>query len=46
MTMTNHAIRVPDELWQAAIETARRHDQTVSKVVRRALAAYVEEGKR
>ena len=36
-------VRVDDELWQAALEKAKRRRETVADVIRRALLAYVEE---
>jgi len=38
---TARTVRIADELWQAAIETAQQRGETVSDVVRRGLAAYV-----
>jgi hypothetical protein len=35
------AVRVPDDLWDAALAAARDRGESVSEVVRRALAAYV-----
>lgn len=34
-------VRVPDELWQAALLKAQDRGETVSDVVRRALERYV-----
>jgi antitoxin component of RelBE/YafQ-DinJ toxin-antitoxin module len=36
------AIRIPDDLWQAALAAAERRGETVSDVVRRALQRYVK----
>ena len=36
-------VRVDDELWQAALEKAKRRRETVADVIRRALLAYVED---
>lgn len=35
-------VRVDDELWCAALETARANNTTVSAVVRQALTRYVQ----
>ncbi len=35
------AVRIPDGLWDAALRTARRRNETVSEVIRRALTSYV-----
>ena len=35
------AVRVEDELWQAAQKRARERGETVSDVIRRALKRYV-----
>jgi antitoxin component of RelBE/YafQ-DinJ toxin-antitoxin module len=35
------AIRIPDDLWQAALAAADKRGETVSEVVRRALQRYV-----
>ena len=42
MPDTPRAIRIPDELWQAALEKARANGDTLSEVVRRALDRYVK----
>lgn len=34
-------VRVPDELWEAALRIAHDRGETVSEVVRRALERYV-----
>lgn len=39
---TAHTIRVPDPLWNAALERATQQDETVSAVIRRALRQYTE----
>lgn len=36
-------VRVPDELWQAALRKARANDEKVSDVIRRALEEYVND---
>ena len=38
---TPRAVRVPDELWQAALDKARREGTTVTAVVLAALQRYV-----
>lgn len=38
---TPRAIRIPDEVWQAALEKARREGTTVTAVVLAALQRYV-----
>lgn len=38
-------VRVDDELWEAALMRAKQRRESVSDVIRRALLAYVEEGK-
>lgn len=35
------AVRVPDELWRAAVEKAAREETTVTAVVLAALRAYI-----
>ena len=39
---TPRAIRIPDELWHAALEKAEANGETVSDIVRRALEKYVK----
>jgi hypothetical protein len=39
---TPRAIRVPDDLWAAALAKAQQRDETVSDVVRRALERFVK----
>lgn len=39
--MSTRAIRIPDDLWFAALEKARANGDTLSDVVRAALARYV-----
>lgn len=34
-------VRVPDDLWQAALERARTEDTDLAKVIRNALREYV-----
>lgn len=41
----NRNVRVDDELWEAAQAKAKDRRESVSDVIRRALLAYVEEGK-
>lgn len=36
-------VRMPDELWQAALALAKRRGETVSDVIRAALERYVRE---
>lgn len=38
-------VRIADELWNAALAVATRQGETVSDVVREALATYVEANK-
>jgi predicted CopG family antitoxin len=38
---TPRAIRISDDLWEAALAKAKEKDETVSDVVRRALERYV-----
>lgn len=40
---TPRAIRIPDDLWLAALERARANGDTVSAIVRDALRRYVRE---
>lgn len=40
------AIRVPDELWQAAQAEAAANGESVSDVVRHALELYVKRGRK
>lgn len=37
----NRSVRVPDELWQAALRVAHDRDETVTEVILRALERYV-----
>lgn len=39
----NRAIRIPDELWHAALETAHARGEYLSDIVRDCLRAYVEK---
>ena len=39
---TPRAIRIPDDLWEAALEKAHANGETLSEVVRRALERYVK----
>ena len=36
-------VRVPDDLWEAAQEAAKKNGETVSEVIRRALEQYVAD---
>lgn len=38
-----HGVRVPDDLWQAVKEKARRRGETVTEVVIRALRRYLRD---
>jgi predicted transcriptional regulator len=38
-------VRVPDDLWREAQQTAEKRGETVSEVVREALAEYVERNR-
>jgi predicted transcriptional regulator len=38
-------VRVPDELWDAALTRAQRDDTNLSEIIRQALAAYVDHEK-
>ena len=42
MPDTPRAIRIPDDLWHAALEKAAANGDTVSEIVRKALARYVK----
>lgn len=42
MPDTPRAIRIPDDLWQAALAKATERGDTVSEVVRKALERYVK----
>lgn len=37
-------VRVPQELWDAALARAQRDETNLSEIIRAALAAYVEDG--
>jgi predicted DNA-binding protein len=39
---TPRAIRIPDDLWEAALAKAEANGETVSDIVRRALERYVK----
>lgn len=39
-----HAIRIPDELWKAALAEAKRRGETLNDVLRRALERYLDRG--
>ena len=36
------AVRIPDDLWKAALDRAHANGETLSEVVRRALERYVK----
>ena len=42
MSDTPRAIRIPDDLWQAALDKAHANGDTLSDIVRRALERYVK----
>jgi hypothetical protein len=42
MPDTPRAIRIPDDLWQAALDKAHANGDTLSDIVRRALERYVK----
>lgn len=37
-----HAIRIPDELWEAALAEARDRGENLNEAIRRFLRAYVD----
>jgi len=37
-----HAIRIPDDLWQAALSLARSRGENLSDIIRAALADYIK----
>lgn len=39
---TPRAIRIPDDLWAAALNKAREREETVSDVIRLALERYIK----
>jgi hypothetical protein len=39
---TPRAVRIPDDLWEAALAKTQLEGETVSEVVRRALERYVK----
>ena len=39
---TPRAIRIPDDVWQAALAKAAERDETVTAVVLRALRRYIK----
>lgn len=45
MAMKQRFIRIPDHLWDAATETARRRNTDVSTVVRDLLTEYVDRNR-
>ena len=44
--MIQRTYRVPQKLYDAAMERAVENEEDLSDVIRRALLAYVEEGRR
>ena len=40
---TRHAIRIPDELWQAALTLARERGDKLSDIIRQALHDYIKQ---
>jgi hypothetical protein len=40
---TRHAIRIPDDLWSAALAKARERGDKLSQIIRQALVAYLDE---
>lgn len=42
---TKRGVRVDDDLWERAQAKAKDRRESVADVIRRALLAYVEEGK-
>ena len=36
------SVRIPDEVWLAALEIASQRNETVSEVIRKALERYVK----
>lgn len=43
MPDTPRAIRIPDDLWLAALAKAQERNESVSEVVRKALQRYVSK---
>lgn len=43
MPDTPRAIRVPDDLWHAAVAKAKEREESVSEIVRKALERYVKK---
>lgn len=39
-----HGVRIPDDLWQAALRKARDRGETVTDVIIRALKRYLRDG--
>lgn len=39
----NRAIRIPDELWQAALTVAKERGETLSDIIRDRLTGYLKE---
>jgi predicted CopG family antitoxin len=42
--MKPKAVRIPDDLWEAALSKAKGRNESLSEVVRRALERYVKRG--
>ena len=42
MPDTPRAIRIPDDLWDAALAKAAERGETVSEIVRKALERYIK----
>jgi predicted transcriptional regulator len=40
---TRHAIRIPDDLWTAALTLARSRNENLSDIIRRALTDYIKQ---
>lgn len=38
-----HAIRIPDELWQAALAKAQERGDKLSEIIRQALKEYTDD---
>ena len=39
---TRHAIRIPDDLWSAALSLARSRGENLSDIIRQALTRYTK----
>lgn len=42
-TTTRRTVRIPDELWHAALAVATARGETLSDIIRERLAGYVKE---